>query len=119
MYGTCKHMLTFITKWSVIGRLSNAITITMTTVRMTTSSTRAVLSDKAHLWELFSVLSFRMLFASEHTFSAMHMFNLEVSIGKSSVADSDVRVSVHLFTTKQSISLAKQICLKAVVCTSN
>ena len=97
MYGTCKHELTFITKWNVVGRLSNAITITMTTVRMTTSSNRAVPSDKAHLWELFSVLSFGTLFTPEHTFSAMDA--LEVSIGKTSVADIAARFSVHFDLT--------------------
>ena len=78
-------MLTCVTKWSAEGRLSKAITHTMTVARMDTSSTCAVVSDRAHFWVFFGLFLLRWLLTIEHSFSVIH--ELEVSIGKTSLAD--------------------------------
>ena len=83
-------MLTCVTKWSAVGRLSSAITQTMTIAKMATSSTRAFLSDKAHLCVLFLVLSLREVFKFGQLFLAAK--GLELAISKT-LAD-DIAVCV-------------------------
>ena len=89
-----KSVLTCVTKWSAVGRLSKVITKTMTIARMAISSTRAVPSDNSHLRVLFRVLSLRKLFAIEHSLFAI--LESGVSMGNNFVAGIAVRVSIHL-----------------------